>query len=81
MVFPARQMVSQNQSQVQWGYWRFPVRWQQGIAGVRRDQAREHNTERLELQHRVRNAHGHDPLDLERHNSVLSNIEFHAGRP
>jgi L-alanine-DL-glutamate epimerase-like enolase superfamily enzyme len=24
---------------------------------------------------------GHDPLDLERHNAVLSNIEFHAGRP
>lgn len=24
---------------------------------------------------------GQDPLDLERHNAVLSNIEFHAGRP
>jgi L-alanine-DL-glutamate epimerase-like enolase superfamily enzyme len=24
---------------------------------------------------------GHDALDLERHNAVLSNIEFHAGRP
>jgi L-alanine-DL-glutamate epimerase-like enolase superfamily enzyme len=24
---------------------------------------------------------GHDPLDLERHGAVLSNIEFHAGRP
>jgi L-alanine-DL-glutamate epimerase-like enolase superfamily enzyme len=24
---------------------------------------------------------GHDSLDLERHNAVLSNIEFHAGRP
>lgn len=24
---------------------------------------------------------GHDPLDLERHSAVLSNIEFHAGRP
>jgi len=24
---------------------------------------------------------GHDPLDLDRHAAVLSNIEFHAGRP
>lgn len=24
---------------------------------------------------------GHDPLDLERHATVLANIEFHAGRP
>lgn len=24
---------------------------------------------------------GQDPLDLDRHNAVLSNIEFHAGRP
>ena len=24
---------------------------------------------------------GQDPLDLERHHAVLSNIEFHAGRP
>lgn len=24
---------------------------------------------------------GEDPLDIERHNAVLSNVEFHAGRP
>ncbi len=24
---------------------------------------------------------GHDPLDLERHNAVLANIDFHGGRP